>query len=162
MTIKLNVLSFPPRLLSSKLAIGCSLNRPLSVSSSLKMPTSNFIGTPGPANDLIGGIPTLHYLDFLSRGRGQVIRLFFEDAGIAYHDIRYSYQEFPSLKQTKFIDGGLNPTGNLPVIELNGEVLTQSYPIMRHFSYLLGKYDGETEEEKFWVDRLCDIAIDCE
>ena len=43
----------------------------------------------------------------------------------------------------------MNPTGKIPVVELNGQVLTQSYPMLRHFARLLGQYDGETEEEKY-------------
>lgn len=124
------------------------------------MPSTSQIGSPGPANDRIGGVPTIHYFDFFSRGRGQVVRLLFEDAGIAYVDVRYSFEEFPKVKQDKFING-LNPTGNVPVVELNGKTLTQSYAILRHFARVLGAYDGKTEEEKFWVDRVCDIAIDC-
>ena len=54
-----------------------------------------------------------------------------------------------------------NPLGTIPVLELNGRILTQSYAILRHFSRQLGAYDGKTEEEKYWVDALCDVAIDC-
>lgn len=123
------------------------------------MPSAKKIRSPSAANDAIGGVPTLHYYDFQSRGRGQVVRLLWEDAGIAYEDVRYSFEEFPEAKRTKISD--LNPTGNIPVIELNGRILTQSYAILRHFARLLGKYDGETEEEKYWADAMCDIAIDC-
>ena len=57
------------------------------------MPTTKRYGTAGAANEAIGGVPTLHYFDFQSRGRGQVIRLLWEDAGIAYEDIvRWSAQ----------------------------------------------------------------------
>ena len=101
----------------------------------------------------------MHYFDFQSRGRGQVVRLMWEDAGIAYEDIRYSFEEFPQVKRDKIAK--MNPTGNIPVIELNGKILTQSYAILRHFGRLLCKYDGETEDEKYWVDAMCDIAIDC-
>ena len=39
--------------------------------------------------------------------------------------------------------------------------MTQSYAIIRHFSRVLGNaYDGDTEDEMFWVDRMCDITID--
>lgn len=123
------------------------------------MPSTKKIGSHSAANDAIGGVPTLHYFDFKSRGRGQVVRLLWEDAGIAYEDIRYSFEEFPDVKKNKISE--LNPTGNIPVIELNGKILTQSYAILRHFARLLGNYDGKTEEEKYWADAMCDIAIDC-
>ena len=123
------------------------------------MPSIKKVGTPGDANTAIGGVPTIHYLDFKSRGRGQVVRLLFEDAGIAYEDVRYSFDEFSKAKETKISE--LNPTKTVPVIELNGKILIQSHAIMRHFGRLLGKYDGETEDEKYWADAMCDIAIDC-
>ena len=123
------------------------------------MPTINKYGTPGAANKAIGGVPTLHYFDFQSRGRGQVVRLLWEDAGIAYEDVRYSFEEFPEAKKTKIFD--LNPTGNIPVIELNGKILTQSYAILRHLARQLGAYDGKTEDEMYWADVMCDIVIDC-
>ena len=123
------------------------------------MPTTKRCLTESDANRAIGGVPTLHYFDFQSRGRGQVVRLLWEDAGIAYEDIRYSFQEYPEYKKTRIAE--MNPTGHIPVVELNGRILTQSYAILRHFARQLGKYDGETEEGKYWADAMCDIGIDC-
>jgi prostaglandin-H2 D-isomerase / glutathione transferase len=126
------------------------------------MPTTTQIGQSGPANDKIGGVPTVHYFDFFSKGRGQVVRLLFLDAGIAFTDVRYTFEEFPrDIRPALMAPEGLNPTGNLPVVELNGQAITQSYPILRHFSRVLGNaYDGDSEAEMFWVDRICDIVID--
>lgn len=123
------------------------------------MPSTKTYGTPSAANKAIGGEPTIHYLDFASRGRGQVVRLLWEDAGIAYTDIRYDFDEYPEYKKTVIAEK--NPTTTLPVIELNGKVLTQSYAILRHFARQLGEYDGETEEEKYLADMICDIGSDC-
>lgn len=123
------------------------------------MPSTKQHGTASPANEAIGGIPTIHYLDFASRGRGQVVRLMWEDAGIAYTDIRYSFEEYPEHKKTTIAEK--NPTTTIPIVEINGKILTQSYAILRHFARQLGKYDGETEEEKYWADAMCDIAVDC-
>jgi hypothetical protein len=82
-----------------------------------------------------------------------------QDAGIAYTDIRYSSDEYPHYKQTKIAE--LNPAATIPVIELNGRILTQSYAILRHMSRLLGGvYDGETEEEVYFTDVICDMVID--
>ncbi|KAF2088844.1 glutathione S-transferase-like protein [Saccharata proteae CBS 121410] len=122
------------------------------------MPTTKQCGTPTPANDKIGGVPTMHYLDFQSRGRGQVVRLLWEDASIAYVDVRYDFSEYPSFKTTRIAE--MNPTATIPVVELGGKILTQSYAMLRHFARQLGEYEGETEEEMFWADRICDITID--
>lgn len=40
------------------------------------MPHTLTHGTERAANKAIGGVPTIHYFDFQSRGRGQVVRLF--------------------------------------------------------------------------------------
>ena len=56
----------------------------------------------------------------------------------------------------------MNPCGNIPIIEMpNGKILTQSYAILRHWARCMGAYDGKTEDEKYWVDAICDIVIDC-
>ena len=49
----------------------------------------------------------------------------------------------------------------MPVVELDGRVLTQSYAILRHFARVLGAYDGSSEEERYWADAICDIGVDC-
>ena len=123
------------------------------------MPTTKRCGTESAANKAIGGVPTIHYFNFQSRGRGQVVRLMWEDAGIAYDDTRYSFEEYPEYKTTRIAE--MNPATTIPVVELNGRILTQSYAILRHFARQLGRYDGETEEEKYWADAMCDIAVDC-
>lgn len=98
-------------------------------------------------------------LDFASKGRGQVIRLLWEDAGVAYKDTRFSFEEYPDFKKNQLAKW--NPLAKIPVVMLNGKILTQSYAIVRHFCRLLGAYDGKTEEEKYWVDAMCDLASDC-
>ena len=55
----------------------------------------------------------------------------------------------------------MNPTTTIPVIELNGRILTQSYPTLRHFARQLRAYEGETEEEMYWADVICDVVADC-
>lgn len=124
------------------------------------MTSSVTIGTPGAANEAIGGIPSIHYFDLQSRGRGQVVRILWEDAGIAYQDIRYPLgPEFQQYRDG--VIGQMNPLKTLPIVELNGKILTQSYAILRHMARLLGSYEGENEDEKYWTDVICDIGVDC-
>ncbi|KAL8283289.1 hypothetical protein RQP46_005699 [Phenoliferia psychrophenolica] len=144
------------------------------------MPKITDIGTAGAANAAIGGVPTLYYFDFASKGRGEVLRLFFEDSGIAFKDHRWSspfykdkimkvYNRRPSdlrsfEERNKEMDdakrANVNPVGSLPYLDLNGKILTQSYPLLRYLSGKLGKYDGKTAEEKYFVDIICDLVID--
>ena len=96
------------------------------------MPTTKTHGIAGAANQAIGGVPTLHYFDWFSRGRGQVLRILWEDAGISYTDVRYTFEEYPQAKQDQIAK--LNPTANIPVVELSGAILTQCYAILRKMS----------------------------
>ncbi|ESZ95824.1 hypothetical protein SBOR_3766 [Sclerotinia borealis F-4128] len=124
------------------------------------MPQTSTFGTESAANKAIGGIPTIHYFDYQSRGRGQVVRLLLIDAGAAFKDTRYTFQEWPEHK-SKGTLAKLNPTGNIPVVVMpDGKVLQQSYAIIRHWSRMLGAYDGKTEDEKYWADAICDIVVD--
>lgn len=126
------------------------------------MPTTHRVGQESAANKAIGGVPVMHYLDFSSRGRGQVVRLLWIDAGIAFDDVRYSFDEYPQYKTTKIQE--MNPNATIPVVELNGKILVQSYAMIRHFGRLLGKYDGETEEGKYvvsWARKLINVRNTC-
>ncbi|TEY79819.1 hypothetical protein BOTCAL_0041g00200 [Botryotinia calthae] len=124
------------------------------------MPQTSTYGTESAANKAIGGIPTIHYFDFQSRGRGQVVRLLLIDAGAAFKDIRYTFEEWPEHKRNGKV-AEINPMGNVPVVEMpEGKILTQSYAIVRHWSRLLGGYDGKNEDEKYWADAICDIVVD--
>ncbi|KAG8716369.1 hypothetical protein FRC11_001611 [Ceratobasidium sp. 423] len=117
------------------------------------------IGVPSEANEAIGGIPTLHYLDFVSRGRGEVLRLFFEDTGIAFKDHRIAFDDYSAQVISGEITK-LNPLKSLPVVEIGGAKYIQSYAILRLFARQLGKYDGKNDLERYYVDAINDIASD--
>ncbi|KAN0110550.1 hypothetical protein V8E51_006937 [Hyaloscypha variabilis] len=124
------------------------------------MPHTLNYGTEGATNEAIGGVPFLHYFDFQSRGRGHVVRLLLSDVGAAYEDIRYTFDEWPEHKRKGPV-AGMNPTGNIPIIEMpGGKILTQSYAILRHWGRQLGAHVGKTEDEKYWADAIYDIVID--
>lgn len=84
---------------------------------------------------------------------------FHQDAGIAYKDIRVTFDEYPDFKKGKLQE--MNPLATVPVVEVGGRFLTQTYAMVRHFARQLGAYDGNTEEEKYWADAMCDVALDC-
>ncbi|KAJ1306186.1 hypothetical protein OPQ81_010895 [Rhizoctonia solani] len=117
------------------------------------------IGTPSEANKAIGGVPTLYYFDFLSRGRGEVIRLFFEDAGIAFKDHRIAFDDYNAQVKSGDITK-LNPLKSLPVVEIGDAKYAQSYAMLRLFARQLGKYDGKNDLERYYVDAINDIASD--
>ncbi|MCJ1356706.1 MAG: hypothetical protein MMC33_006701 [Icmadophila ericetorum] len=92
------------------------------------MPNSKKYGTAGGANRAIGGVPVMHYLDFKSRGR------------------------LPEAEEDFFARS--NPAKTLPIIESSGKILPQSYAILRQFSRLLGKFDGEKEETGYFINAV--------
>lgn len=81
--------------------------------------------------------------------------------GAAYKDVRYTFDEWPEVKRSEKVFRA-NPTTNIPFIELGGKTLTQTYAIFRHWSRQLGAYDGKNEDEKYFVDQITDIVVDCE
>jgi glutathione S-transferase len=83
-----------------------------------------------------------------------------QDASIAYRDTRYPSEEIKPGASGRQKILGMNPQGTFPVVELDGKILTQSYAILRHFARLLGEYDGGNGDEMYWVDAMCDVAID--
>jgi len=117
------------------------------------------IGTPSKGNEAIGGVPTVYYFDYLSRGRGEVLRLFLEDAGIAFKDYRFSFEDYNAQAKSGEILK-LNPLKSLPVVEIAGAKYAQSYPLLRLWAHQLGKYDGKTDLERYYVDAITDIASD--
>ncbi|KAM0252372.1 hypothetical protein ACHAQJ_007755 [Trichoderma viride] len=104
-------------------------------------------------------IPTLHYFDIGRMGRGEVIRLFFRDAGIEFNDIRHAYDTWSAASE-KFKQEGITRTGKLPALLINDSVLNQHIPILRYLARDLGRYDGVTNNEKFQIDAVSDVYID--
>ncbi|RJE25708.1 hypothetical protein PHISCL_01971 [Aspergillus sclerotialis] len=82
-------------------------------------------------------VPVYHYFDLGRLGRGEVVKLFLMDAGI-------------EIKEDTQTAGTRVP----------GLILSQHIPILRFFARDLGRYDGETNAEKFIVDAVSDIYID--
>lgn len=63
---------------------------------------------------------------FPIRGRAESIRILFALAGVEFEDIRVDPKEW--FTELKF--SGLSPSGNLPVLEVDGAILTQSKVIL--------------------------------
>ncbi|KAE8557310.1 hypothetical protein EYB25_002017 [Talaromyces marneffei] len=104
--------------------------------------------------------PVLHYLELGTLGRGEVVRLFLNDAGIDFEDIRYAYDHTWAATSAELQAKGLTVTGKVPVLEFNGTILTQHIPILRYLARELNDYDGQTSLEKWVVDAVSDIYID--
>ncbi|KAJ5182500.1 glutathione S-transferase [Penicillium capsulatum] len=104
--------------------------------------------------------PVYHYFELGRLGRGEVLYLFLKDAGIEIKEVRYPYDDSWAENSKKLQQRGITRPGKLPALEYQGTVLTQHIPILRFFARDLGRYDGETNAEKFVVDAVSDIYID--
>jgi glutathione S-transferase len=89
----------------------------------------------------------LTYFDFAG-GRGEPARLALHIAGIPFEDRRIGFKEWGSLRD-QF------PLRALPVLEVDGKVVTQSNSINRYVGKLAGLYPQDD-----WQALLCDEAMD--
>ncbi|KAJ3126634.1 hypothetical protein HK098_007311 [Nowakowskiella sp. JEL0407] len=105
------------------------------------------------------GTPTITYFDFGNKGRGEIVRLFFHAAGIKYIDSRISFADWPA-KKAELLQSGASLVGAIPVVTINGKEYSQSVPILRYLSKVVGKFGGKDVEEEFAIDQLADMYID--
>ncbi|KAK6186515.1 hypothetical protein SNE40_008541 [Patella caerulea] len=92
----------------------------------------------------------LHYFD--SRGRAEIARLMFNAAGQEFDDVRYSKEEWPAFKPK-------TPLGQLPVLEVDGELYAESGAIFNYLARELGFY-GNGNIEALQIDIVIGIAKD--
>ena len=91
---------------------------------------------------------------FNAGGRAEVIRFIFAQAGVAYEDKRVERGEWEKLKPT-------TPTGEVPLLEVDGKVLHGSKPIARFLAKrfgLAGDNDLQAAELDGTIDFLSDFV----
>nr|ACF25904.1 GST3 [Azumapecten farreri] len=93
---------------------------------------------------------TLHY--FPLRARGELIRLLFAAAGKTYTDKIITFADWPSKKSEM-------PTGQLPVLEVDGEKISQSLAISRYLSREFG-LAGDSSLDQARTDQVVDTIGD--
>ena len=71
----------------------------------------------------------LHY--FNGRGRAELVRLIFAQAGVPYEDVRIELKKWPEIKPTM-------PFGKVPVLEVGGKHVAHSIVIARYLSEEFG------------------------
>ncbi len=74
----------------------------------------------------------LTYFDFHG-GRGEPVRLALAIGGIAFEDHRFTFAEFPEVRK-------IAPFGQVPLLEIDGAVITQCDAILRYAGKLAGLY----------------------
>jgi glutathione S-transferase len=89
----------------------------------------------------------LSYFDFHG-GRGEPARLALAIGGIPFEDDRIGGADWPRRK-------GATPFGSLPVLEVDGQLLTQSNAVNRYVGRLANLYPSDP-----WQAALCDETMD--
>lgn len=89
---------------------------------------------------------------FDGRGRGEVSRLLFAQAGVAYEDKRLTREEWAEHKKSTLF-------GQLPYMEVDGETICQSKAIERLLAKRFG-LAGKTDIEQAKVDMIMDCMDD--
>ena len=93
---------------------------------------------------------------FNGRGRAEVSRLIFAQAGVEYEDKRVSSEEWGQLKPQ-------TPFGYMPILEVDGKILSGSVPIARFLAErygLAGSNDVENAEIAGIVDLIQDFGAE--
>lgn len=82
---------------------------------------------------------TLSY--FGGPGRAEASRIALRTAGIAFNDARLTYQEWGAMKAT------VQPWGQLPILEVDGEKIYQSNAILIYLGKITGFYPKDLKDE---------------
>ncbi|XP_056020329.1 hematopoietic prostaglandin D synthase-like [Ostrea edulis] len=93
---------------------------------------------------------TYHY--FNVKGRGEVVRLVFVAAGVDFDDRRIEFQDWPKVKPT-------TPTGQLPILEIDGKKYFQSISLARYIAKKNG-LAGTNDLEQLQIDQVVDNVHD--
>ncbi|XP_035661421.1 hematopoietic prostaglandin D synthase-like [Branchiostoma floridae] len=89
---------------------------------------------------------------FNVRGRAELIRLLFAAGEIAYEDVRIEWDKWPELKPN-------TPMGQIPTLEVDGQVICQSMAIARFVAGKAGLL-GKTNMDQARADMLLDGGMD--
>lgn len=103
--------------------------------------------------ELLRQMSTYKLIYFNLKGRAEVARFLFAQAGVKYEDKRVENEEWLEMKPN-------TPTGCLPILEVDGKPLTGSGPITRFLAErfgLAGSNDFETAE----IAGIVDVLTDC-
>ncbi|VDK20391.1 unnamed protein product [Anisakis simplex] len=93
-------------------------------------------------------MPTYKLTYFDIRGLGEGARLIFHQAGVQFEDHRVKKEDWPALKPT-------TPFGQMPLLDVDGDVIAQSAAIYRYLGRQFG-LAGKTPMEEAQVDSIYD------
>uniref|UniRef100_A0A1I7YRG4 glutathione transferase n=1 Tax=Steinernema glaseri TaxID=37863 RepID=A0A1I7YRG4_9BILA len=97
-------------------------------------------------------MPSYKLTYFDVRALGETARLLFTYAGVPFEDVRVTMEQWPELKAKM-------PWGQLPVLEVDGHTIPQSFAIYRYLANEFG-LAGKDALEKAEVDAIADAFKD--
>lgn len=89
----------------------------------------------------------LTYFDFHG-GRAEPARLAMHIGGVAFEDHRFSFPEFAEVRKA-------TPFGQVPTLQVNGTVVTQSDSIIRYVGKLAGLYPEDAFQALLCDEVMC-------
>ena len=93
----------------------------------------------------------LTYFD-MDGGRAEPIRIALHSAGIDFEDDRFPFTDFPTVrKKTRF--------NAVPILEIDGEQLTQTNAIARYVGKMAGLYPAD-DMQALYCDEVMDVFED--
>jgi glutathione S-transferase len=93
----------------------------------------------------------LTYFD-IDGGRAEPVRIAFHAAGIPFEDVRLSFPEFGKMRSTTRFN-------SLPVLEIDGVVVTQTNAMCRYVGKMAGLYPSD-DREALYCDEVLEAAED--
>ncbi|CCQ12571.1 glutathione S-transferase-like [Pseudoalteromonas luteoviolacea B = ATCC 29581] len=93
--------------------------------------------------------PKVTYFD-VNGGRAEPIRLAFFIGGIEFEDDRFPYADFAEVKKR-------TPLGQVPTLEMDGQIITQSNAITSYVGKLAGLYPNDDFQALLCEEIMCSI-----
>ena len=97
-------------------------------------------------------MPTYKLYYFQAKGRAELIRWIFIQAGVPYEDIRFTGEEWAKFKPN-------TPFGSMPVLDIDGKFYGGSGPIARYVAEQHG-LAGSNPVENFELATISDVIDD--
>ena len=97
-------------------------------------------------------MPTYKLYYFQARGRAELVRWIFIQAGVPYEDIRFTQEEWKEFKPK-------TPFGAMPVLDIDGKIYGGSGPIARYVAEQHG-LAGSNPVENFELATINDVIDD--
>jgi glutathione S-transferase len=101
----------------------------------------------------MSAFPSIKLTYFATAGRAEAPRLAFYLGGVPFEDKRINHAQFQAMKDSL-------PLGQVPTLEVDGEVFTQSHAILRYAGTLSGLYPVTDAVAAYRIDELFAILDD--